>query len=88
MSHRKLDPLLLKVMSAIHQTAERPAPGYRTINDWAKKWKMERSAARMTILKGIKLGIVEERTFRIVTRKDAKPYPITHYGEKTRPKKT
>ena len=88
MTKRKLDPLLLKVMRAIHESAETPPKNFRTINGWASFWGMERSATRIALLKGVALGIVEKRTYRVVIRKDAKPYPIDHYGEKTRPKRT
>jgi len=88
MRQRKLDPLLVKVMAAIHQTAETPPKGFRTINGWAKVWNMERTAARVTLHKGVKLGLIEKRTYRIVIRKDTKPYPTDHYGEKARPRKT
>lgn len=88
MTRRKLDPLLLKVMRAIHETAEKPEKGFRTIEEWAVVWGCKRNAARDYVLKGIKLGIIEKRTFRVVTRKDAKPYPTAHYGEKTRPRKS
>jgi len=88
MSHRKPDPLLLRVMAAIHKTAEKPAKGFRTIDQWAIIWKCKRGAARVNIIKGMQLGVIEERTYRVTTRKDAKPYPMAHYGEMTRPKKT
>jgi hypothetical protein len=88
MSHRKPDPLLLRVMAAIHKTAEKPAPGFRTIDQWAVIWKCKRGAARVNIIKGMQLGVIEERTYRVTTRKDAKPYPMAHYGEMTRPRKT
>ena len=88
MSRRKLDPLLFKVMQAIHETAEKPEKGFRTIEEWAVVWGCKRNAARDYVLKGIRLGIIEKRTYRKVVRKDAKPYPTAHYGEKTRPKKT
>lgn len=84
MSHRKPDPLLLKVMSAIHQTAEKPADGFRTIDEWAVVWRCKRNAAREYVIKGMKLGIIEKRIYRRIIRKDAKPYPTAHYGEKTR----
>ena len=88
MSHRKPDPLLLKVMRAIHQTAEKPEKGFRTIEEWAVVWGCKRNASREYVLKGIKLGIIEKRIYRVVTRKDAKPYPVVHYGEKTRQRKS
>jgi hypothetical protein len=85
---RRLDPLLVKVMQAIHQTAETPPKGFRTIDEWAAKWKVQRSSARMMLLKGVKLNLVEKRTYLRVIRKDAKPYPTAHFGEKTRPRRT
>ena len=84
MSHRKPDPLLLRVMQAIHQTAEKPADGFRTIDEWAVVWRCKRNAAREYVIKGMKLGIIEKRIYRRIIRKDAKPYPTAHYGEKTR----
>jgi len=88
MSHRKPDPLLLRVMQAIHQTAEKPAAGFRTIDEWAVVWKCKRNAAREYVLKGMKLGIIEKRIYRRIIRRDAKPYPTAHYGEKTRQRKS
>jgi hypothetical protein len=88
MRQRKLDPLLVRVMQAIHQTAEKPAKGFRTINGWAKVWNMERSATRLTLHKGVQLGLIEKRTYRVVIRKDAKPYPTAHYGEKAGRRRT
>ena len=88
MTHRKPDALLLRVMAAIHKTAEKPAKGFRTIDEWAAKWKVQRSSARMMLLKGVKLNVVEKRTYLRVIRKDAKPDPVAHYGEMTRPRKT
>jgi hypothetical protein len=88
MSRRRPDPLLVKVMAAIHQTAETPPKGFRTINGWAKLWNMERSATRITLHKGMKLGLIEKRIFRVVIRKDAKPYPTAHYGEKAGRRRT
>ena len=88
MSNRKLDPLLVKVMQAIHETAEKPATGFRTIEEWAVVWRCKRNAARDYVLKGMRLGIIEKRIYRKVVRRDAKPYPTAHYGEKSRPRKT
>ena len=50
MSHRKPDPLLLRVMQAIHQTAEKPADGFRTIDEWAVVWRCKRNAAREYVI--------------------------------------
>ena len=88
MSHRRLDPLLVKVMAAIHQTAEKPAKDFHTIEGWAKLWNCKRNASRDYIIKGMKLGIIEKRIYRIVVRPDAKPYPTAHYGEKAGRKRT
>lgn len=84
---RRPDPLLVKVMSAIHRTAEKPAKGFRTIDQWAVVWRCKRNAARDYIIKGMKLGLIERRTYRTFRRADAKPYPTAHYGEKARPRK-
>jgi hypothetical protein len=88
MSRRRPDPLLVKVMAAIHQTAEKPAKGFHTIEGWAKLWGCKRNASRDYIIKGMKLGIIEKRIYRIVVRPDAKPYPTAHYGEKAGRKRT
>jgi hypothetical protein len=42
----------------------------------------------MMLLKGVKLNLVEKRTYLRVIRKDAKPYPTAHFGEKARPRRT
>jgi Fic family protein len=88
MSHRKPDPLLLRVMAAIHKTAEKPPKGFRTMDQWAKVWKCERTTARQYIIKGMELGLIQEKTYRVNIRRDAKPYPVAHYGEMTRPRRT
>ena len=88
MSKSKPDALLLRVMSAIHKTAETPAPGYRTVAEWATRWKMSRNSAWDNLEKGIKLGFIDKRIYRRAIRKDAKPYPMPHYGEKPRQRKT
>jgi hypothetical protein len=88
MTLRKPDALLLRVMAAIHKTAEKPAKGFRTIDQWAKVWKCKRNAAREYVIKGMQLGLIQEKTYRVNIRRDAKPYPVAHYGEMTRPKKT
>ena len=61
MSKSKPDALLLRVMSAIHKTAETPAPGYRTVAEWATRWKMSRNSAWDNLEKGIKLGFIDKR---------------------------
>lgn len=85
---KKPDALLLRVMRAIHKTAEKPEKGFRTIEEWAVVWGCKRNAARDYVHKGMKLGIVEKRIYRVVTRKDSKPYPVDHYGEKGRQRRT
>lgn len=84
----KPDALLLRVMSAIHKTAETPEPGYRTINEWCTKWGMERNRVKLYLVKALQLGLMDTKVFRRTIRKNTKPYPIVHYGEKSRPKKT
>ena len=88
MTHRKPDALLLRVMAAIHKTAEKPAKGFRTIDQWAKVWKCKRNAAREYVIKGMQLGLIQEKTYRVAIRRDAKPYPVAHYGEKSGRKRT
>lgn len=85
---RRPDPLLVKVMQAIHRTAEKPAKGFHTIEGWAKLWGCKRNASREYIIKGMKLGIIEKRIYRVVLRRDAKPYPTAHYGEKAGRRRT
>jgi len=47
-----------------------------------------RTTARQYIIKGMQLGLIEEKTYRVNIRRDDKPYPVAHYGEMTRPRKT
>ena len=35
-----------------------------------------------------RVGFIDKRIYRRAIRKDAKPYPMPHYGEKSRPRKT
>ena len=51
-------------------------------------WKCKRNAAREYVIKGMRLGIIEKRIYRRIIRRDAKPYPTAHYGEKTRQRKS
>ena len=78
---KKADSLLLRVMREIHKTAETPEKGFRTVDGWSQHWGLGRSRTRDYILKAIELGIMEEKTFRVVFRKESKPYPLAHYRE-------
>ena len=78
---KKADSLLLRVMREIHKTAETPEKGYRSTDQWAAHWGLGRSRARQYIFKAIELGLMEQKTFRIAFREDAKPYPLVHYRE-------
>lgn len=78
---RKLDPLLVKVMAAVHRKAELVPPGYRTIDQWAKHWDISRSMATKYIHKAVEIGMMDKKSFLVTCRKDARPYPTAHYGE-------
>ena len=85
---RSADPLLLRVMREIHRTAETPDKGFRTVDQGAAHWGLGRSRARDYVLKAIELGLMEERKYRVNIKADSKPYPVSHYREKTRPRKS
>ena len=84
---RRPDPLLVKVMAAIHQTAEKPAKGFRTIDQWAKHWGVSRTMATRYVHKAIEIGLMEKKTYLVTCRRDARPYPTAHYREKAKGRK-
>jgi Fic family protein len=87
MSRRKLDPLLAVVMAAIHRKPEAVPPGYHTIDQWAKRWDVSRTMATKYIHKAVEIGLMDKKSYLVMCRKDARPYPTAHYCEKAGRKK-
>ena len=91
MKPKLTDPILLAVMREIHKTAEKPAKGFYTVEDWAKRWGRKHSQARLYVRKAIRLGIMVKQFFRISTRKRStyNPILVAHYGPtpKKKPRK-
>ena len=85
---KKVDPLLAQVMAAIHRKVDAVPEGFRTIDEWAKRWGISRTQATKYVHKAVEMGLMETKKFLILCRKDARPYPTAHYGEKTRQRKT
>ena len=78
---KKLDPLLVQVMAAIHRKTDAVPEGFRTIDQWAVHWAVARSSATTYIHKAIEMGLMEKKSFVVACRKDARPYPTAHFRE-------
>lgn len=58
------DDTLKAIVSAIQNKAEVPPPGFRTRNEWAKVWKLEKTATSKYLTEGVKAGILETKMIR------------------------
>ena len=76
------DPVLMAIMSDIHKTAEKPEPGYKTVRQWAETWGFKPSRALELINKGIKLGTIQKKVFRVSIFDNKRIAPVPHYGLK------
>ena len=76
------DPVLMAIMSEIHKTVEKPQPGYKTVRQWGKAWGFKPSRALELLNKGIKLGTIEKKVFRVSIFDEKRIAPVPHYGLK------
>ena len=81
MKKKHTDPLLLRVLSILNSRADVIPPGYRTIDQWAKHWKVARTTASKVVHKAVELGEMESEKFMASCRSDARPYPVVHFRE-------
>lgn len=82
MKQKQLDPVLMAIMSEIHKTAQKPEPGYKTVRQWAETWGFKPSRALELINKGIKLGTIQKKVFRVSIFDNKRISPVPHYGLK------
>lgn len=78
---KKVDALLAQVMAAIHRKTDAVPEGFRTIDQWARHWCVSRTMASRYVYKALDLGLMEKKSFLVVCRKDARPYPTAHFRE-------
>ena len=82
-----LDPILAAVLSEIHKTAQKPAPGFLTRAQWMERWKFKCHAHTGNYInKAIKMGLLVARSYRVVTK--GRLCLIEHYGPPGRVKAT
>jgi len=78
-ARKKPDPILAAVMSAIHQTAEKPPKGFLTREQWKQKWGFKCQAHTGSyIRKAIEIGKLECRNYRVLTK--GRLVMMAHYG--------
>jgi hypothetical protein len=84
-SRTNIDETLAAVLAEIHKTAQKPDPGFFTLNQWADKWEMVHGQGRMYVHKAMKTGILVRRNFRVITQ--GRLLMMAHYGPPGKPPK-
>ena len=63
------EPILKAVLADINKSAQKPEPGFRTREQWAKLWGIGNSAhAAKYIERAVQIGKLVRRDYRIVTK--------------------
>lgn len=75
---RAKDEILAAVISEINKSAVRPDPGFLKRDDWAKRWNMTTSQARIYLEKAVASGILVVRRFRVIT--NGRLRLLDHFG--------
>jgi hypothetical protein len=70
--------LLRKLRLAISNQAEEVPEGWKTAAQWSQEWNVTHNAAGIVLGKSVKLGLMECRKFRIMSRNRG-VYPTPHY---------
>ena len=70
--------LLRKLRLAISNQAEEVPEGWKTAAQWSQEWNVTHNAAGIILGKSAKLGLMECRKFRIMSRSRG-VYPTPHY---------
>lgn len=75
--------LLRLLTEAVTNQAEAVPAGWLTADQWGKQWNRSRQHSKILLDKGVELGIVESRVFRVIntTNNANRPYPTKHYRE-------
>jgi hypothetical protein len=75
------DPILLAVMAEINRSAQKPPEGFRTREQWAKKWKLKAAhTASLYIKKALKVGVLVKARYRILIGDTGRLRTVDHYG--------
>lgn len=75
-----VNSLLRDLQSAMHGEAETVPTGWKTSAQWAGEWKLSQDRAGELLRKGMEIGRMEKRKFRIASAGVVRPVP--HYREK------
>ena len=78
----RIDPMLAAILSEIHKTAEKPAKGFLTKNEWAAKWDIHRSQASRYIQQALKTGMMVPKSYRIMLK--GRMTKMVHFGPPSR----
>jgi len=82
---KSIDPILKAVLAEIHKTAEKPDKGFVMTSEWSKRWSLTDAQTHIYIRKAIASGILEKRTYRVVTHNRLQR--MAHYGPPDKPKR-
>lgn len=75
---RKTDPILSAVIAEINKSAVKPDPGFLKRDDWAKKWDMTTSQAKIYLEKAVASKLLVVRRFRVIT--NGRLRLLDHFG--------
>ena len=80
---RATDPVLCAVLAEINKSAVKPDPGFLKREDWAERWNMTTSQAKIYITRALKSGILVKRRFRVIT--NGRLRLLDHFGPSGKP---
>jgi hypothetical protein len=72
------EPILRAVLADINKSAQMPDKGFLTREQWAKLWKIAPNNAERYIRHAMKIGKLEHRDFRVVTKTRLRK--MAHFG--------
>jgi hypothetical protein len=75
-----VNTLLRDLRAAMSGEAEPVPAGWKPCSVWADEWGLSRERTSQLLRKGIALGRLEKRSYRIATAGTVRPVP--HYREK------
>ncbi len=75
-----VNSLLRDLQAAMHGEAETVPPDWKTRAQWAAAWEMSDVRTGVLLRKGVEIGRMEKREFRIAAADVVRPVP--HYREK------
>jgi hypothetical protein len=78
-TNRDKNPLLAR-LRAVSSPTDAVPPNFKTIEQWAREWGMQKISARRLLTQGTP-AVMQRRLFRI-RLDDGRTFPIPHYAEK------